>query len=327
MARPSDTHGSGRQGELAPGRGARSLLPPPPSRRRGTDDRGSGHPKSDPSPLGGFLSGAGPGECARDPKVSRRQMWEGAGPAAEEAEEEREGGKEEGRKGAALSGEPGEGGKEGRGAGLPSPSQRENGEIDTKLLRGKVSCSQGKIYRPAPGRGRGRGRENRALLCGGRHSVLSAPGRWMPAAFLAAWPGCSSGSKAGSSSLPLSLLGCLLPPAAGAPARPPSSLLLPASRRWRAPWAGAPGTLLRAAAAERCAPCARARTGAPLGSAPNPAAVLKGQLPDCCGAVRGPAGVLRAGFGLRGRWALASVPLRPALRAPLRAGGWRCQPR
>ena len=70
MARPSDTHGSGRQGELAPGRGARGLLPPPPS-RRGDRGPGSGYSESNPSPSGRFLSGAGSRECARDPQGLR----------------------------------------------------------------------------------------------------------------------------------------------------------------------------------------------------------------------------------------------------------------
>ena len=51
----------------------------------------------------------------------------------------------------------------------------------------------------------------------------------MTAAFLPAWPGCSSGRRAGSGPLPLSLPGCLLPPAAGAPACPPA-LLAPSPR-------------------------------------------------------------------------------------------------
>lgn len=157
----------------------------------------------------------------------------------------------------------------------------------------------------------------------------------MAAAFLLARPGCSSELGADSGPLPLSLPGCLLPPAAGAPARPPSSLLLAASRRrWRAPGQGHPGRWpvrwLRSAA-RGGARSARAGAGAPLGCSPTqaraPATVLKGQLPDCCGAARSWAGVLRAGFRLRGYRALAPVPLRPGLRAPLRAGGRRCRPR
>lgn len=62
--------------------------------------------------------------------------------------------------------------------------------------------------------------------------------------------------------------------------------------------------------------------GSPLDCAPTqapaPAAVLKGQLPDCCGAARGRARVLPTGLRLRGRRALTPVPLRPALCALLR---------
>lgn len=70
----------------------------------------------------------------------------------------------------------------------------------------------------------------------------------MPAAFLPAWPGCSSGRRAGSGPLPLSLPGCLLPPAAGAPARPPA--LLAPSPRLSEEMAGPPGRGTRGAA--RC---------------------------------------------------------------------------
>lgn len=60
------------------------------------------------------------------------------------------------------------------------------------------------------------------------------------------------------------------------------------------------GTLLGAAAVERCAP---AQAGVPLGCARTPAAVLKGQLPvvEPCGARRGFSG-LDSVCGARGHW-------------------------
>lgn len=87
--------------------------------------------------------------------------------------------------------------------------------------------------------------------------------------------------------------------------------------------------LPRGAAAERCAWCARAGSGVPLGCAGTrvSAAVLKGQLPGGCGAAQGRAKVLSAGFAWWGRRTLAPVSLRPALRSLIREGGWRWQPR
>lgn len=87
--------------------------------------------------------------------------------------------------------------------------------------------------------------------------------------------------------------------------------------------------LSRGAAAERSTLRARAGSGVPLGCAGTQAsaAVLKGQLPDGCGAALGRAKVLPAGFAWRGRRALAPVSLRPALRSLLWEGGWRWQPR
>lgn len=336
MARPSYTHGSGRQGEFAPGRGARGLLPPPPSRRGGGQRSAAlATPGATQAPRGAFCRVlAGPGECAWDSKGSlgarcgrelvrlrRRQR----------RKEGRERGTEEGREGGGAQRRAPGGEKRGWGSRAPVPISAGKWRNRHKAFVGKVSCSQGRTCRPVPRRGRGEegagefalscvvvatacfGRgEDGSLLPSSLRGRAAAPGSgWAPAPFL--FP-CSTA--------------CSPPPAAGAPARPPSSLLLPASpRRWRAPWAGAPGTLLGQAAAERCALCAPAGAGTPLGSAPTPAAVLKGQLPGCCGAARGPAGVHPAGFGLWGQWALAPAPLSPALRAPLRPGGWRCRRR
>ncbi|XP_076398968.1 uncharacterized protein LOC143266908 [Peromyscus maniculatus bairdii] len=57
MARPSDTHGSCRQGELATGRGGAGPLPPSPQPSGGTEDRGSGHPpqRATQAPSGGAV--------------------------------------------------------------------------------------------------------------------------------------------------------------------------------------------------------------------------------------------------------------------------------
>ncbi|CAO2632601.1 hypothetical protein LEMLEM_LOCUS21856 [Lemmus lemmus] len=87
--------------------------------------------------------------------------------------------------------------------------------------------------------------------------------------------------------------------------------------------------LPRGAAAERCAWCARAGSGVPLGCAGTrvSAAVLKGQLPDGCGTAQGRGKVLPAGSAWWGGRTLAPVSLLPALRSLIREGGWRWQPR
>lgn len=63
------------------------------------------------------------------------------------------------------------------GAGLSVPSQRENGETDTKLFRGRSAApfwQAGPIDQPQLGK---KGlRKIRARLCGGRRSAL--PVRW-----------------------------------------------------------------------------------------------------------------------------------------------------
>lgn len=259
-------------------------------------------------------------------------MWEGAGPAAEEAEEERREGEreEEGRKGAAaLSGEPQEEGKEGGGAGLPSPSQRENGEIDTKLL-GVRSAASRAGQRPAPGRGRG-GEEKES---GNSRSAV----RWSPQRALGVGemdarclPPCVDRLRRADSG-PLPLLAWLPAPRrrrARPPARPPRSFSPPLGGDGGPPGQGHQGCcsvlLLRSAALGAL----RLDLGlsAGLRSDSTPAAVLKGQLRDCCGAPRSRERVLRAGLRLRGRRALTPVPLRPAcgrlLAVPAEARGPR----
>lgn len=330
--------GAAARGGSAPGRGARGLLPPPPSRRRGQRTATLATPRATQAPRGAFSRVPVQRSAHGIPRVSRRQVWEGAGPVAGEAggERGRERGREEGG-GAALSYEPREVGKGGAGgAGLPSASQREMGKSTQSFwaFGRKVSCRRGRTDRPAPVRGReGEGLgETRAVRCGGRRGGAEE----MDGCCL---PPCAAGLQLGARGglrPPPSLPAWLPAPPGGGRACPPA-LLAPSRRlseEMAGPWAGAPGALAGAVAAERCARgarSARAGAGAPLGCSPTqaraPATVLKGQLPDCCGAARSWAGVLRAGFRLRGYRALAPVPLRPGLRAPLRAGGRRCRPR
>nr|KAF6324889.1 hypothetical protein mMyoMyo1_008340 [Myotis myotis] len=77
--------------------------------------------------------------------------------------------------------------------------------------------------------------------------------------------------------------------------------------------------------AARCGCRGALRSGSSWGSAglrSDSGCGAEGTAPSC-GALRGPAGVLPAGFGLRGPRALAPVPPRSALRAPRPAPGRR----
>lgn len=108
----------------------------------------------------------------------------------------------------------------------------KNGEIDTKLFRGRSAAPfGGRTDRPAPARKEGVTRNPRLALW---WSPQRAPGAVGTDA--ACSPPCVTGP------LRISLLVCLLPSVAGEAARPPSSFLLPASRRrWQVPWVGAQG--------------------------------------------------------------------------------------
>ena len=237
--------GSWRRGG---GRAASSPLPPAVG---GTEDRAPATPRATQALQGASCRVLVQGSVRGIPRVSGRQMWEGASPAAEEAEEERREGGREGKgcgglgEEVALSGEPGEEEKEGGGAGLPSPSQRKDREIDTKLSGGRSAASRAG-HGSAPGRGRGK--EEREP--GNSRSAV----RWSSQRALGAGEMDARCLPPCVARLQLGAQGGLRPPpspclAACSPrwqarlsARPPSSLLLPASRkRWRAPGQGHQG--------------------------------------------------------------------------------------
>ena len=165
-----------------------------------------------------------------------------------------------------LSGEPWEEEKEGGGAGLPSPSQREDREIDTQQSRGRSAASRAG-HRSAPGRGRGKeerepGNSRSAVRWSSQRALGAGEmdARCLPPCVARLQLGAQGGLRPPPSPC---LAACSPRRQARLSARPPSSLLLPASRRrWRVPRAGAPGVLIGAAAAERCAPCAPVGSGA-----------------------------------------------------------------
>lgn len=143
-------------------------------------------------------------------------------------------------------------------------------------------------------------------------------------------PPCVAGLQLGAQGElrpPPSFLAWLPAPPGGGracpPARPARSFSPPLGGDGGAPGQG------HGNAAARCGCRGALRSGSSWGSAglrSDSGGGAEGTAPSC-GALWGPAGVLRAGFGLRGRRALAPVPLRSALRAPLQAGAWRCRPK
>lgn len=216
--------GSWRRGG---GRGASSPLPPAVGGYRGW---WLWPPQERPKPLGALSVGCwSEGVCAGSQGSLGARCGEGAGPAAEEAEEERreeerEGGREEeGRRSAAS---PGRREKRVRGPGSRPHLSGKMKKLTQSFFGGRSAAPKaGQIDQPPEGGGEERGPGN------SRSAV-----RWSPQRALGAGEmddrcllPCVAGRRAGSGPLPLSLPGCLLPPAAGAPACPPA-LLAPSPR-------------------------------------------------------------------------------------------------
>lgn len=168
--------------------------------------------------------------CRRElVRLRRRQRRKGG----------RERGKEEEREGWALSGEPREEGKEGGGTGLPSPSQRENVESDTKLLRVRSAAPRARQIDQPPGGGVEGKLALRCAVVAAARSRRGGDGCPLPSS-LRGWAAARGAGRAPAPSLFPCLAACSPRWRARLPACPPCSLLLPASwRRWRGPWTGA----------------------------------------------------------------------------------------
>ena len=253
--------------------------------------------------------------------------WSGCGGGRGGKKGGREGGgREEGGGGAQRRG-PG-GGKRGWGGRAPVPISAGKWRNRHKAFGGKVSCLQGRS-KTSPWKGQGRGGEGVwkfALCCevvAAARSRRGGDGCPLPSSLR------GPAAQGGLRPPPSPCLAACSPPAAGAPARPPRSFSPPLGGDGGPPGQGHQGCcsvlLLRSAALGAL----RLDLGlsAGLRSDSAPAAVLKGQLRDCCGAPRGRERVLRAGLRLRGRRALTPVPLRPAwgrlLAVPAEARGPR----
>lgn len=206
------------------------------------------------------------------------------------------------------------GGKRGWGDRAPVPISARKCRKRHKAFEGKVSCSREEGWR------------------GNLRSVV----QWSPQRALGAGemdarclPPCVAGMQLGARGglrPPPSFLAWLPAPPGGGracpPARPARSFSPPLGGDGGAPGPGQGN-------AARCGCRGALRSGSSWGSAGlrwGSGRGAEGTAPSC-GAWWGPAGVLRARFGLRGRRALALVPPRSALRAQLQAGVWRCRPK
>lgn len=205
-------------------------------------------------------------------------------------------------------------GRDGRSAASPGrrekrvggPGSRphlseKNVESDTKLLRVRSAAPRAKQIDQPPEGGRVEGKF--ALCCAvvaAARSRRGGDGCPLPSS-LRGWAAARGAGRAPAPSLFPCLAACSPRWRARLPACLPCSLLLPASwRRWRGPWTGGHGN------AARCGCRGALRSGSSWGSAGlslDSGCGAEGTAPSC-GALWGPAGVLRAGFGLRagGHW-------------------------
>lgn len=213
--------------------------------------------------------------------------WSGCGGGRGGKEGGREG-RRKGGSGAALSGAPREEGKEDGGAGFPSPSQRENGEIDTKLLgRRSAAPRAGHIDQFLEGGGEESGPGNsRSALRWSPQRARGAgevdPRAGMPSSLR----GRVAALGAGRAPAPSSLLAWLPAPPGGGRACPPA--LLAPSPRLSEEMAGPLGRGTRAAAPRGCRGALRSvRSGSSWDSA--------GKRSDSSGGAEGTApGLLRS---------------------------------
>lgn len=199
------------------------------------------------APTGGAVSQVRVQGCVRGlPRVFKAPSVRGSWPGCGGGSGREEGGKEGGRKGVGRrsAARPR---RRGERMGGPGSWYHLSGKMEKPtqsfLGEGQLLRFGGRTDRPAPAGKEGVTKNPRSAL---RWSPQRAPGA--VGTDVACSPPCVTGP------LRLSLPVCLLPSVAGEAARPPSSLLLPASRRrWRVPWIGAPG----------CCPAGRPRSAAP----------------------------------------------------------------